>query len=506
VPTLVSPDVLVARREPLERGSPTEYIGKGALLHHVHAVCDALPISNKSKPPFAVIGSTRSGKTRLLLELTNRLRERDVAAIYISFSACDDTPFFAGSSELDAHDALLRRVSFALSAEGGPQWSDCRAAPVPAAELARQLDACTRPIVLVVNSINSVWKPWGETQIKGTKDLWLWLNEHFLRSGRGLVFGSHYNDTYEQVTRNFAAMCTDKFRPAKVLSLPLVEHPWTEAALFPPDLGVTPETIALMGRVPGHLLDRRSYDTKLMSISSRFDLKAFARTCLQSQQGIDRLPRDLRAAGQFEADSRYWWTPYCIAYLIGRSAPLQILRDLCEAMVVAKSGTGRLWEVTVALAICLHRLAGVPHGYLSRVGDGSQVDCVVRCPPSVASWAELESWVTTNAPGHALVLPSAAALPGANLIECVGGKPVGEYQLKLRDGAPSYACPAHLPGTAWLMVGDPPSSTRGRADGWIECGRDEMASFLGDSLHRAMPHLWHSVGPERIATADHYAR
>ncbi len=493
MPTLVSPDVLVARREPLDRGSPTEYIGKGGLPRLVKAVCDELPNDDERKPPFAVIRSTRSGKTRLLLELTNGLRNEGVAAIFVSFNGAK-TAYI--STELDALEALLRRLSFALRAdhESGLQWSDCR--PSPAAEVVRLLDACERPVVLVVDEINAVLKPWGEKQIEGAERLWAWLKEHFLRSGRELVFSSHYNDTYEQITRNFAA--TDTFRAVKVLSPPLVEDPWTEAALFPPAFGVTPETIALMGRVPGHILSRGAYVAKLDSIGSSVDLTAFARTCLQSKQGIDKLARDLRSAGLFEADGRYRWTPYCIAYLVGRSAPL--LWNLCEAMVVAKSGTGELWEVTVALAIYLHRLAGVPHPYLARAGDSSQVDCVVRCPHSVASWADLESWIASNAPGHALVLPSAAAFPGVDLIECVGGKPVGEYQLKLSDGAPS--CPAHLPGAAWLMVGDPPSSPRARADGWIKCGRDEMASFLGDSLHRAMPHLWHSVAPERVATSD----
>jgi hypothetical protein len=384
-------------------------------------------------------------------------------------------------------------LSFALRADDNLQWHDCRAAS--ASDIVRLLDACERPVVLVVDEINAVLRPVGEQRFKGSEVLWQWLKQHFLRGGRELVFSSHYNDTYEQVVGTFAP--TPRPRLVEVLSPPLVEDPRAEAALFRGALRVTPEAIALMGRVPGHIIDSKSYDVLLHRVDwAERDLRPFARTCLASADSemFMSLPRSVRAVGLFEGGpgrGRYRWTPYCIAHALGRSTPL--VTRVGAAMTVAKSGSGEMWELIVAMAICLHRLAGVPHPYLAPAGEVSPVGDVVGCPAHIVSWDALESWIATDVPGHALVLPSAAAFPGIDIIECVDRKPVGEYQVKTGDGQPS--CAAHLRDAAWLMVGDGPNKPYARADGWIKCGREEMKSFLGDSLHCAVPHLWHGLVP-----------
>ena len=117
------------------------------------------------KPPFAVIRSTRSGKTRLLQEVTNRLRAKNVVAIFISFNG-NETPLVKREYD-DVGSALLRRVSFAL-AEDTLSWSECGAADVKG-----WLAACSRPVVLIVDEINAVFKPKDEQPLAGDDELWL---------------------------------------------------------------------------------------------------------------------------------------------------------------------------------------------------------------------------------------------------------------------------------------------------------------------------------------------
>ena len=160
---------------------------------------------------------------------------------------------------------------------------------------------------------------------------------------------------------------------------------------------------------------------------------------------------------------------------------------MAQAMAVARSNSGEIWEFFVALAIVLHRLAGSAHVYLAAAGAVSRIDSVVRCDQTVRTWDALVHWVAQR-PGHLLVFPSLANFPGDDLVEAIDGKIVGEYQLKTGDGKPS--CEAHLRAAAWLMAGDPPGRARVRDDHWIKAGEAEMTSFLGDSLFRAIPKLW----------------
>jgi hypothetical protein len=71
------------------------------------------------------------------------------------------------------------------------------------------------------------------------------------------------------------------------------------------------------------------------------------------------------------------WTPYCIAGLLDEHFPF--LWKTANAMAVARSNSGEIWEFFVALAIVLHRLAESAHVYLAAAGAGSRVDRVVRC-------------------------------------------------------------------------------------------------------------------------------
>jgi hypothetical protein len=159
-------------------------------------------------------------------------------------------------------------------------------------------------------------------------------------------------------------------------------------------------------------------------------------------------------------------------------------------MAIARSNSGEIWEFFVALAIVLHRLAGISHRYLAAAGSASRIEDVVRCDQTVTTWDALVAWVAQTNGQHLLVLPSLSNSPGVDLVEVVDGKIVGEYQLKTAAGHGKPPCAAHLHGAAWLMAGDPPGQPRVRDDGWINAGDAEMKSFLGASLFRAVPKLW----------------
>jgi hypothetical protein len=479
-PTLLAPDRLLERKE---RVSPPRFIGEECLPAIVESITRTLPDGSDRKPPFAVIRSTRSGKTRLLQEVANGLRglrENGVVAIFVSFNG-NETPF-NDQVERDAKIAMLRRVSFAL-ADQKLEWEECGVGSL------EELYACQRPVVLVVDEINAVFRPKDVTELEGAKSLWLWLKSRFLIPNRQLVFSSHANDTYEQVTRDFVA--TDSVRPVNVLYPPLIDEPLKVLPLFPARLGVTTEAIALAGRIPGQIIGREVVDTKLELIEGSLkDPRQFALACLTSSSAdFQMLPLAVRQVGLFERENELRsmrWTPYCITGLLRAQVPF--LWEMCKAMAIARSNSGEIWEFFVALAIVLHRLAGIRHRYLAAAGSASHIEDVVRCDQTVTTWDALVAWVAQTNGQHLLVLPSLSNFPGVDLVEAVDGKIVGEYQLKTGDGKPS--CAAHLPGAAWLMAGDPPGQPRVRADGWTKAGDAEMKSFLGDSLFRAIPKLW----------------
>ncbi len=192
VPELLLPEAALGQKVAV--GLPAQFIGEEALPVMVQSIFGSLPVVDDRKPPFAVIRCSRSGKTRLLQELTNRLRAARVVAICISFNG-EVTPLVK-SEQFDVHTALLRRVSFAIRAEGSLDWAGCGAADVDVF-----LAACALPVVLLVDEINAIFKPAGEQQLNDADKLWLWLKSRFLIANRQLIFSSHANDTYDQVTR-----------------------------------------------------------------------------------------------------------------------------------------------------------------------------------------------------------------------------------------------------------------------------------------------------------------
>ena len=96
-------------------------------------------------------------------------------------------------------------------------------------------------------------------------------------------------------------MATDSSRPVTVVQPPLIDEPVAALELFPDELGVTTEAIALAGRIPGHIIGRDVVITKLSAIDRRkVNLQSFASTCLSAHENIDVLPRDVRQVGLFE--------------------------------------------------------------------------------------------------------------------------------------------------------------------------------------------------------------
>jgi hypothetical protein len=288
-PTLLAPERLLERKEHVH---PPRFIGEECLPAIVESITRTLPDGSDRKPPFAVIRSTRSGKTRLLQEVANRLRglrENGVVAIFVSFNG-NETPF-NDQVERDAKIAMLRRVSFAL-ADQKLEWEDCGVGSL------KKLYACQRPVVLVVDEINAVFRPKDVTELEGAKSLWLWLKSRFLIPNRQLVFSSHANDTYEQVTQDFVA--TDSSRPVTVVQPPLIDEPLAALELFPEGLGVTTEAIALAGRIPGQIIGRDVVVTKLGAIDrSRINLQSFACTCLVAHENIKASPREVRTCAKY---------------------------------------------------------------------------------------------------------------------------------------------------------------------------------------------------------------
>ena len=514
VPVLPGPAaVLRARfdcRGSLEAPDPSVFVGGPEWLKDAVATVRGLlptPASGllARKAAVAIVRSTRSGKTRALLELANALRAVGVVALYASFnSASKMTPEEAAGGDL-VH-ALLRRVSFELCGGGGrAAWACCGAGDVAA--LLAECDAPAAgprlPVVLLVDELSEALPPGQETAAQ--RALWAYLVANFLdRGDRALVLSAHYAQTVTQVAHDFVGG-SQSARNVEVVVPPMVDDPAAAAVV----LGVSADTLLVWGLLPAMALER---DTVLRRIAqdcpAQFDLGAFAAACLSATLWSAVDPKLLlfgQAADSDKKELLYSWPPGVIAGVLTHYDTQHRLRtrepSRCGRLpdwVLAphKQSSGEFWEATVMLAVLLHRLAGVAHPQLpplARVDDWRFVDV----PESARDVAAVLEWAATHLrrplPRYVLAYPLAASFPTYDALELELDPGAARYhvlgglQMKEGDKAPAPAVVSVK--LSVLLSRRTPLTTRARTDGWLKVAREPLEDLLGASLSVVLPAL-----------------
>jgi len=222
------------------------------------------------------------------------------------------------------------------------------------------------PLVLCIDELNKVMKlPNKELPNKATsqqKDLWTFLTTHFLKEKRMLIFSAHERSTVLRLGSD--QWLTESNRLIKVRRLPRMER--KEDMQFLHEYGFPLTKAALCGFIPAQLinwsliLDR----AKTMKIdNTSYTVGHFAGTCLSGNiddtLGSPPESVDLRADVYDFGEAirkRSVWSPFWIVNLL-RAYLRETLQHLQNQLDHCLSSHSQVWELLVAIAVVLHRLA-----------------------------------------------------------------------------------------------------------------------------------------------------
>jgi len=224
-------------------------------------------------------------------------------------------------------------------------------------------------LVLCIDELNKVMKlPNKELPNKATsqqKALWTFLTTHFLKKDRLLIFSAHERSTVLRLGND--KWITESNRLIKVRRLPRMER--KEDMQFLHEYGFPPTKAALCGFIPAQLIDWssilvRAKEMKLDNTS--YTVGHFAGTCLSGNIN-DKLfspPEDVDLKADvydsLEADNtitkRSIWSPFWIVNLLEAYLPITF-EHLHNQLNRCLSNHSQAWELLVAIAVVLHRLA-----------------------------------------------------------------------------------------------------------------------------------------------------
>jgi len=230
----------------------------------------------------------------------------------------------------------------------------------------RSLEDYNGPLVLCIDELNKLLRP--ELLDKATsqqKALWTFLTTHFLKENRMLIFSAHERSTVIRLYSD--KWMTESGRDIKVRRLPRMER--KEDMQFLDEYGFTLTQAALCGFIPAQLIDWTLVFSKarfMMINRTSYTVGHFAGTCLSGniddKLGSPPDAVDLRADvyDYQEADTttskRSRWNPSSIVYLLNAYLP-ETFPHLLNQLNRCISYHSQVWELLVAIAIVLHRLA-----------------------------------------------------------------------------------------------------------------------------------------------------
>ena len=429
------------------------------------------------KKACAIVRMSRGGKTRALVELTNKLREGGVAALFVTFNG--DTSLLV--PEPDLVRAFFRRLSFEIAGRRVP-WGECGVADVQ-----KWLTDCTVPVVLLVDELNRALPPAG--LLRTEHELWLAISTMcFNVPNRALVFSSHINETRSQMMDDFFKVAS--FRQVVAISPPRVIDVHKAARQF----GTTVDVVHLMGRVPAHLAAWESVAAKVSALAKAdFDVTAFAAACLDGDMEEHELPLSITQLSAVEVTddgARRRWVPYTVAGVL-RARGYKELFHLLHSALTSKEASGQVWELVVLLALVVRRLANKMHPMLRPVPAGLGQVAFTRGAHTVKNVTELVAWANAQ-PGsapHLVVFPLHAQFEVYDVVELVRDgdhyRAFSGYSMKEGADAPQVAPP--IAGASYFFSRKARGAVYAPKRGWIKASGPDMRSFLGESLSEMLP-------------------
>ena len=327
-------------------------------------------------PPAALVGCSRSGKTRALIELGEKLRIQGKNVIFVSFN---DATTYADNEASSRLESLLVRIAYAIAtddATSGMPLHDKRKLRFTTTEDAVLEWLDKNNCVLLMDELNKCISP----EIVGSGDVVRFIRDNFVRTtGRYYVFSTHVSSTTKVVRMLGAASIASSERSVHLVGMPLVKNQseWetltNSAGDHPAWFGLSPglivtakadrETLSAKwgdafdnlraalehGKATVYdavLLDLFAPEASAVAVVSQFE--QFARTLDVTESASTEGDDQSRAA-------RRSWAPTALHYVLSKCTQETAgeIANLLDSLKGTKIGGGDAWEIAVACALIL---------------------------------------------------------------------------------------------------------------------------------------------------------
>ena len=475
-------------------------------------------------PPMAFVRCSRGGKTRVLRELSRKLRQLrpELGVIYVTFNNYSPLHHWEHS---DAVDALCRRIAFAAlrqKQDTDLSFDAFRATNVTVADIESFLG--DTPCVLLIDELN-VLNAGGEQAIA----LAGFLKHHFLFGrGRYFAFSSHVAPTGKGMAEFFDAVSE---RDVFIRELPLIPAGDLVAArskLQFPSLtvrqavfrGRIPALVSYTrGEVPPEFLKRAA---AIAEVTPKWN-DSRVRTFLASFLVGDPNPvfvftelLQLMNVVRREKLTRLTWIPYHMVHVLDSiantlvvsvelRAAVSLVSDCLKGFETDKTSGGDTWEALFVAVLLIRAVSGHFHAHLLPLDAVVFANCRVfyndlwkqqDCAPAFPDIQTVDQLLAgiqapPSFPAIALYYPPHARFQTYDCFfvawSSAEERKVFGYQLKEGKQIPNKA-PNHCEQSFWIR-GDLSSSVEKRK-GWVVADDAQVDDFLGISGAALAPKEW----------------
>jgi len=343
--------------------------------------------------PAALIGCSRSGKTRALVELGKKLRGEDKNVIFVSFN--EKTSFVDGESS-SRLESLLARIAYAIAKDevtSGESLLHMGKLRFTSTEdhVLKWLD--NNDCVLLMDELNKCIGP----DIDGSNEVVRFLRDYFVSTpNRYYVFSTHVSSTNKVVLTLGKASEPSSDRTVHCVGMPLVKtrEDWKVltkcATCHPAWFGLSPglmytsiseayTTLPDKWKVAyeavHELLEDRLYDAVLLDLFSPdssnnravvSQFEQFAR-CLDVTESVSQSGDQSKE----QRVARRSWAPTALHFLFDKvkkpPAGIEATR-LLGTLQDTEIDAGKAWEIALACALILRvevRVSSIAQDYLS---------------------------------------------------------------------------------------------------------------------------------------------
>ena len=493
-------------------------------------------------PPMALVGCSRSGKTRALEEMAATLARNEthpVAVLLVTFNDYS-TSATTDADQEDPLQALCQRIVFAATRSADQRsFHSLKTAYEVFREQNYIIDPkqivhwlAEFPAILLVDELNSLKGLTSKSSQAFEFGRFIRLN--FLSDpGRYFIFTSHILGTVDSFGTVIDSP-TASSRGMSVQSLPRVDNLLDILRYLNPKMD-TPFEAIFYGLLPGLIYDQ--YKRNLLNEKMREAVMAFNELeCTDKETwtvkilrslfsgDIEMVPSQLRILlttrpvedHEKKVLAKISWVPYILDYVM-RTITLtegswlveatQDLAQLCSELPRIRGGSGKGYEYLFAIAALARCIARLPDGVLLPNRWFKDKAVVVKLNPydpetagkafnDCKTWSDVQSGLDIESmqPTVAIFLPGHAFFRSYDVIAAYfeRGELVDCRAFQLKEGRRNQPTPPEADAVPRRFLVKSQAPAKGRVDknGWLVPSTATLEEFFGESGRWWTPSQW----------------